>query len=224
MKNFSISIFLLLFIFSGCENQSSFKIHQKPIQFDSTRAQLSLEYLSNRYGMEQEEPTITPQMIVLHWTAIPTFEKSYEFFYESRLNPKRKDIEDESALNVSAHYMVKRNGEIYQLLPDTLFARHVIGLNHAAIGIENVGTKNNRLTDAQLRANVHLIRKLTEKHDINYLIGHYEYPLFEEHPLWKEKDDGYRTEKIDPGKEFMKEVRNRVSSLDLKGAPKLIRN
>jgi hypothetical protein len=50
------------------------------------------------------------------------------------------------------------------------------------------------------------------------LIGHYEYPLFEGHPLWKEKDDGYRTAKIDPGKEFMKNIRDRVSDLELKGA------
>jgi len=223
MRYFFFLFLLVSFIWAGCETKSSFEVRQKPIQFDSTRAQLSLDYLSNRYGMEQDEPTISPQMIVLHWTAIPTFEESYDFFYESRLNPKRKDIEDESALNVSAHYMVKRNGEIYQLLPDTLFARHVIGLNHAAIGIENVGAKNKRLTEAQLRANVFLIRRLTERHNINYLIGHYEYPLFEEHQLWKEKDEGYRTEKIDPGKEFMKNIRDRVSDLELKGAPNVVK-
>ena len=221
MRYFLLSLLFVSLIIAGCGDKSSFKIHQKPIQFDSTRAQLSLDYLSNRYGIEQEKPRISPQMIVLHWTAIPTFEESHEFFYESRLNPKRKDIEDESALNVSAHYLVKRNGEIYQLLPDTLFARHVIGLNHAAIGIENVGTRNERLTDAQMRANVFLVRTLTERHNIDYLIGHYEYPLFEDHPLWKEKDDGYRTEKIDPGKEFMKKIRDRVSDLQLKGAPSL---
>ncbi|NIT62118.1 MAG: N-acetylmuramoyl-L-alanine amidase, partial [Aliifodinibius sp.] len=123
MRSLFLSLLFVSLIVVGCGDNSSFEIHQKPIQFDSTRAQLSLDYLSNRYGMEQEEPTISPQMIVLHWTAIPTFKESYEFFYESRLNPKRKDIEDESALNVSAHYLVKRNGEIYQLLPDTLFAR-----------------------------------------------------------------------------------------------------
>ena len=221
MRYFLFLFLFVSFIWSSCETKSSFEVHQKPIQFDSTRAQLSLDYLSNRYGMEQDEPTITPKMIVIHWTAIPTFEKAYDFFYDSRLNPKRKDIEDESALNVSAHYMIKRNGEIYQLLPDTLFARHVIGLNHAAIGIENVGTKNNRLTDAQLQANIHLIRELTERHKIEYLIGHYEYTLFEEHSLWKEKDDGYRTEKVDPGKEFMLRLRKNLSDMgmNLKGPP-----
>lgn len=222
MKNCCLLILLTSLIFVGCKTESTFQIHQKPIQFDSIRAQLSLEYLSDRYGIEQEKPTIVPKMIVLHWTAIPTFEKSYNFFYESRLNPKRKDIEDESALNVSSHYMVKRDGEIYQLLPDTLFARHVIGLNHAAIGIENVGTRDNRLTDAQLRANIYLVRQLAKKYDIKYLIGHYEYPLFEEHPLWMERDDGYRTKKIDPGKNFMKRIRDKVSDLDLKGPPEVM--
>jgi hypothetical protein len=64
-----------------------------------------------------------------------------------------------------------------------------------------------------------LVRELTERHNINYLIGHYEYPLFEGHPLWKEKDDGYRTAKIDPGKEFMLGLRKDLSELDLKGPP-----
>jgi len=218
-----LSVFILFGFLgiAGCKEKpkKEFMIHEKPIQFDSTRARLSLEYLSDRYGIEQENPSINPQMIVVHWTAIPSFEESYDFFFNSRLSAERKDIEDASALNVSAHYLIKRNGEIYQLLPDTLFARHVIGLNHSAIGIENIGTKNNRLTDAQLQANTYLITKLTKKHDIEYLIGHYEYPLFEGHVLWKERDDGYRTEKIDPGREFMKKLRDNIKELHLKGPP-----
>lgn len=219
LKYFGILLIATFFALMGCRQQPEFEIHQKPIQFDSTRAQLSIEYMHKRYGMDKQEPTIDPKMIVVHWTAIPTFNKSYEFFYEPKLSAEREDIQDASMLNVSTHYMIKRNGEIYQLLPDTLFARHVIGLNHTAIGIENVGTKNNRLTDAQLQANTYLIKKLSKMHDIEYLIGHYEYPLFEGHPLWKELDDGYRTEKIDPGREFMKRLRTNLKDLQLKGAP-----
>jgi len=203
----------------GCSQQSTHKIHQKPIQFDSTRAQLSIEYMDKHYGMKKETPTIDPKMIVVHWTAIPTFKKSYEFFYESKLSSKRADIQDAGMLNVSSHYMIKRNGKIYQLLPDTLFARHVIGLNHAAIGIENIGSKNNRLTDAQLRANTYLIKKLAREHNIEYLIAHYEYTRFERHPLWKELNDSYRTEKIDPGQDFMKRLRDNVRDLQLKRGP-----
>ena len=221
LKRFGTVILAVITLLAllGCSQQSKVEIHQKPIQFDSTRAQLSIEYMEKRYGMDKDEPTIDPKMIVVHWTAIPTFEKSYDFFYEPKLSVQRKDIQDASMLNVSSHYMIKRNGEIYQLLPDTVFARHVIGLNHAAIGIENVGSENNRLTDAQLRANAFLINKLTQTYGIEYLIGHYEYPLFEDHPLWKELDDGYRTEKIDPGREFMKRLRANVQELQLKGPP-----
>lgn len=55
--------------------------------------------------------------------------------------------------------MVDRDGSIYQLMPEKWMARHVIGLNHYAIGIENVGGINGKddLTDAQARANAFLV-------------------------------------------------------------------
>jgi hypothetical protein len=31
-----------------------------------------------------------------------------------------------------------------------------------------------------------------------------------DHPLWLEKDAGYRTEKVDPGVEFMEDLRKRI--------------
>ena len=215
------AVYILLgFVFlAGCKSQSSFNIEQKPVQFDSTRTALSLQYLEQHYGMNQKEPTIIPRMIVVHWTAIPSFDKSFNVFDPPTLRDTRPDIKNAGALNVSAHYLIKRDGTIFQLLPDTLMARHVIGLNHTAIGIENVGSKSQRLTKAQLKANAWLVAHLTREHDIEYLIGHYEYPLFEDHPLWKEIDDGYRTEKTDPGKGFMKKLRSRVDSLELGGAP-----
>jgi hypothetical protein len=54
---------------------------------------------------------------------------------------------------------------------------------------------------------------------IRYLIGHMEYRRFEGHPLWLELDDGYRTEKTDPGDRFMKAVRKGVADLGLEGPP-----
>ena len=160
-----------------------------------------------------------PRMVVVHWTAIPSFDSAFKFFDPPTLDASREDIEDASMLNVAAHYLVKRDGKIYQLLPDTLFARHVIGLNYTAIGIENVGTKDKRLTDAQLKADARLIRNLVKKHDIQYLIGHYEYKQFENTHLWKEQDKNYRTDKIDPGRAYMKRLRERLADLNLKGPP-----
>lgn len=214
MKYVCIGLFVL-FVSCSVTNQ----IIDTPIVFDAERQQLSLDYLSDRYDLQQEEPTIDPQMIVLHWTVIPTFKESFETFYPSAL-PNRPDIKSASALNVSSQFMVDRDGTIYRLMPETTMARHVIGLNHCAIGIENVGgTGDLPLTEAQLQSNIWLIKYLAEKYHIDYLIGHYEYTLFEGHELWLEKDEGYRTIKDDPGKDFMQKVRKAVKMHNFKPLP-----
>ena len=197
------------------------EIIQKPIIFDEERKALSLAYLNERYGIQQEEPTIVPQMVVVHWTVIPTFEASFRTFNQSRLPSSRAGIQSAGALNVSSQYMIDRDGTIYQLLPDTTFARHVIGLNHCAIGIENIGgTADLPMTDAQLKSNIELIRLLNSRHDLKYVIGHHEYKTFIGHELWKEKDPNYLTVKSDPGDQFMNDIRNSIKDLGLEGPVK----
>jgi len=204
----------------GC-GASSPAVVQRPITWDQDRLQLTDSYLDSRYGLQLNNGRIQPQMVVLHWTAIPTLEASYGAFYPSRLPGARADIATAGDLNVSAHYLVDRDGTIYQLMPDTLMARHTIGLNHCAIGIENVGgTKETPLTPKQRKANEWLVRQLAVKYPIQYLIGHYEYTAFEGHPLWLEKDSAYRTEKTDPGRGFMKKIRRSLRDLNLQPAPK----
>ncbi len=202
----------------GCATSN--KIVERPIVFDAQREALSLVYLSDRYGLQKESPTIVPKMVVLHWTVIPTFEESFEFFKNATLSKTRGDISGAGALNVSSHFMVDRDGTIYQLLPETTMARHVIGLNHCAIGVENVGgTQDLPLTKAQLKSNIWLVNYLAEKYDIEYVIGHHEYTNFEGHPLWLEKDEGYRTQKTDPGPEFMRKIRQATKNLNFKPIP-----
>ncbi|WP_419211579.1 peptidoglycan recognition family protein [Maribacter sp. X9] len=215
-----LSIALLLVACTTTKN-----IVDRPITFNEERKILTLEYLQNRYDLDQETPKIDPKMIVLHWTVIPTFEESFEAFDPATLPNWRSDIKDVSGLNVSSQFMVDRDGTIYQLLPETTMARHVIGLNHCAIGVENVGgTDDLPLTKAQLKSNIWLVRYLKEKYNIDYLIGHYEYTLFENHPLWLEKDDEYRTKKTDPGVDFMQKVRKAVDDLNFKPLPEKISN
>lgn len=192
----------------------------RPVVIDRERHELSLQYLQDRYGIEQAEPTITPRMVVVHWTAIPTLEATLEALNASVLPGARADIATAGALNVAAQYVVDRDGTIYQLLPETYFARHVIGLNHSAIGIENVGNGTDfPLTDAQLESNLAIIRYLHAKYGIEYLLGHYEYTMFEGHPLWMETDGDYRTEKFDPGADFMRRLRVQLDDLALNGPP-----
>lgn len=225
MKKFRF-LCLCLIVFSktfGVNGQiksaQSIQIIDKPIIWDSTRKALSLQYMKERHGIIQKEPTIIPQIIVAHWTAIPTFEGSFRAFNAPQLSASRKVLKGASALNVSIHFLVDRDGKIYRLLPETTFARHVIGLNYCAIGIENVGDgQKNPLTPAQFEANVAIVKYLKNKYStIQYLIGHHEYTNFRNTPLWKETDPNYLTGKDDPGPEFMNQLRERVKDLGLKG-------
>ena len=123
-------------------------------------------------------------------------------------------------VNVSIQFLVDRDGTVYRLMPETWMARHTIGLNYNSIGVENVGGGDSvdNMTAAQIEANIRLVRYLAKKYpSIEYLIGHSEYREFEGHPLWLELDDGYRTEKVDPGDRFMTAVREAVAHLGLKG-------
>ena len=217
MKKTSL-LLVLAALFVACSVQRV--IVDIPIIFDEQRMELTKEYLLNRYNLDQETPEITPKMVVLHWTAIPSLKKSFEAFNRSTLPNWRPDLENVSGLNVSSHFLVDQDGTIYRLMPETLMARHTIGLNHCAIGIENVGgTEGMPLTKAQLRSNIYLVNYLASKYDIDYVIGHQEYTLFENHPLWLEVDDGYRTEKTDPGMDFVEKVRKATKKFNFKPVP-----
>ena len=204
----------------GC---STLKIIDRPIIFDAEREALSIEYLEKRHGIEKTSATIIPRMVVVHHTVIPTADRTFDAFNDPILPSAREGIQSASNLNVSSQYLVDRDGKIFRLLPDTVFARHTIGLNHCAIGIENVGgTEDLPLTQAQLRSNIDLIRLLAKNYPVEYVIGHHEYQSFIGHELWKETDPNYLTTKYDPGDAFMSDLRAAIEDLNLKGPPQKI--
>ncbi|MGB5262937.1 MAG: peptidoglycan recognition family protein [Lutimonas sp.] len=214
---FILSVVAALLFFS-CK---SIEITDKPIRFDQERIDLSLQYLDEHYDLKQLSPLIKPKMVVVHWTAIPTLDESFDAFEESKLPNSRPEILGAGELNVSSQFLVDQDGTVYRLMPEDYMARHVIGLNHCAIGIENVGgTEGKPLTKAQLKSNIQLITYLKEKYPaIDYVIGHYEYTLFENHPLWLEKDAGYRTEKTDPGEDFITSIREATKKYNWQPIP-----
>ena len=218
MKYTPSLLFILLICYSQAATAQTFRIFEKPIIFNKERQELSLEYLKNRHGLERETASIDPKMVVVHWTAVPTLEATFDVFNPVHLGG-RPELTAASNLNVSAHFLVDRDGVIFRLLPDTAFARHTIGLNYMAIGIENIGGPDAPLTRAQLKANEALIRYLRKKHAITYVIGHHEYYAFQGTELWKETDPDYITQKVDPGDKFMKRLRKRLRDLDFKFKP-----
>jgi len=217
---------ILLFLFNlsitfciQSQTSTSVEIISNPISYNQDRIHLSLEYLKERHGLVQSFPTIIPKIIVLHYTAGGTLMSNFSYFNNTRIEAARGYNKNKSLLNVSAHYLVDRDGKIYQLLPDTLFARHTIGLNYCAIGVENVGSNTEPLTDAQINSNAKLVRHLRGLYNIEYLIGHSEYGKFRNTSIWKETNPSYFTGKDDPGKMFMQKVRELVKDLKLKYQP-----
>lgn len=191
----------------------------RPIPFGQKRLELTVDYIRKHYDPEATTPTIRPQMIVVHWTGASTAASTFAAFHSETLPLWRWDVAKGGKLNVSAHFLVDRDGTIYQLMPTSIMARHVIGLNRVSIGIENVGGPKFLLTQQQVAANARLIQALTLKYPaIEYLIGHHEYLNFRNTPLWEEKDTKYVTAKQDPGPVFMDKLRTALEAKRLKSA------
>ena len=197
------------------------RIVQHPIPFTGLRQKLTLEYIRTHYDPAATDIRFTPRMIVAHWTNTKTLQATLAMFEPAVLSGSRMDIQRGGRLNVSAQFVVDRDGAIDQLMEDTLMARHTIGLNRVAIGIENVGGgAGAALTDAQLKADAALVRYLVREHPtITTLIGHLEYLRFRGTPLWQERDPTYYTIKSDPGADFMARLRASLADLKLKGPP-----
>ncbi len=199
---------------------SALEIKKSPIEFGELRIKLTQEYIRTHYNLDVSDITIVPQIILIHYTGVDDFAASYARLNPSVLPLDRPDIASGGMLNVSAHFLVARDGTIHQLMPLNFMARHVIGLNYITIGIENVGGQNNKenLTPAQLQSNIALINALQQQFPtIRYVVAHSEYQCFEKTALWLEKKRSYRTEKHDPGEAFMQALRSEIKGLE--GAP-----
>lgn len=196
-------VFGSVLVLSG---QTKPTVIKRPIHWDADRERLSLEYLLGRHGILTDTALIEPRIVVVHYTENMSVERTIKTFNPVFL-PGREDLQTASSLNVSAQFVIGRDGRIYQLLQENQFARHTIGLNYCAIGIENIGTPKNPLTEKQLQANTKLIKYLRKKYAIEYVIGHHEYQAFKKTMWWKESNPTYITQKRDPGDKFMHALR-----------------
>lgn len=190
------------------------RIVERLLPFGPHRQELTLDYIRVHYDPAATSIRITPRMIVIHATETPSLDSTLRIFEPEDLPAFRSDIARGGALNVSSHYLVDRDGTIYHLVPDTLMARHVIGLNRIAIGVENVGGgPYGPLTARQLEADQWLVQRLVHRFpSIRYLIGHFEYGRFRHTPLWEERDSTYLTPKTDPGADFMTQLRHKLAN------------
>ncbi len=189
-----------------------------PIAWSPERAQLTLDYRRAHSDPDAHDLDIAPRVIVLHYTDGGSAKATRAYFDNPRIEAARGQLARAGAVNVSSHFLVDRDGTIYRLQPETRYARHCIGLNHIAIGIENVGDEAKYpLTAEQVAADAALVRDLAHRYPITHLLGHYEVMSFRANPYYIERDPTYRNEKPDPGARFMAAVRAQVADLKLSG-------
>ncbi len=197
----------------------------RPIVFDAQRKFLTALYREKHTGDCDHEKNgmdscllITPKIIVLHMTDLDGLEKSFEYMKEPVLREEREKLVSRSydRLNVSVHYLVDRDGTIYSLMPDNYMGRHAMGVNHVAIGVENVGMNEIGPTREQVDANIRLVQYLMKKYNISPkdIYSHAGTGLLKEKnsPYFVEKDENYFMQK-NCGEKVIKEVRKRLGSL-----------
>lgn len=197
---------------------SSVSIVDAPMKWTDERARLTLAYRRRHSDPDATDLAIEPRVIVLHYTGGDSARSTRNYFDNVKIEAARKALAKGGAVNVSAHFVVDRDGTIYRLQPETQFARHCIGLNHIAIGIENVGDEARLpLTDAQVAADAALVRDLARRFPITHLLGHHEVMKFRDSAYYVERERGYQNTKGDPGERFMARVRAAVADLKLQG-------
>ncbi len=204
MKKIFLTLCAALILFTSTARAEEI-FTDKFITWTAHRDELIDEYTLKHYGMICRE--IVPQAVVVHWTAFGTLESVWKYFDAEEMP------DDEGRLNVASQFIVDRDGTIWRLMPENKLARHAIGYNHCAIGIENVGGYGGRedLTEAQLAANVRLIRWLHEKYPtIKYIFGHYQQGKARASGLFIENVPNYYAIKTDPGKKFMRGLRTQL--------------
>ena len=143
----------------------------KPIPFGAARLAETTVYAQRHYGIDSN--VLHPQAIVEHVTATSSFGSAYNTFAADV-----PDGELHQLPGTCAHFIVDRDGTIYQLVRLDLICRHTVGLNWAAIGIEHVGESDAQvLSDAtQMRSSLALTIWLMSRYHVRLanVIGHNE--------------------------------------------------
>jgi N-acetylmuramoyl-L-alanine amidase len=195
-------------------------IIDRPVPWPREREALMLAYRRAHSDPAATDLTITPRLIVLHYTGGNSAEGTIGYFSRTRLEAERATLRRGGAANVVAHFVIDRDGTIYRLIPETRMGRHAIGVNHASIGVENVGDEARwPLTEAQVAANVALILDLADRHPIERVLGHHEVAALRGTADYVELVPGYKNAKGDPGARFMAAVRAGLGDRPYAAAP-----
>jgi N-acetylmuramoyl-L-alanine amidase len=147
-------------------------IVQKRIPFPPKREREMRSYAIRHYGIHTFLLR-NPKVIVEHYTETTNFGSVWNTFAQDV-----PDVELHELPQVCAHFVIDRDGTIYELVPPNIMCRHTVGLNWTAIGIEHVGMSDAQVMGdrRELRASLALTRWLQGRYGIltRNVIGHAE--------------------------------------------------
>ena len=147
-------------------------IVSKPIPFGPQRRIETAAYSRRHYGIDTWR-LVRPRVIVQHYTASTSFSSAYSTFAADVADAELHELP-----GVCAHFVIDRDGTVYQLVSLTTMCRHTVGLNYTAIGIEHVGTSDAEILGnaTQLQASLRLTVWLMHRFGIQLrnVIGHNE--------------------------------------------------
>jgi beta-N-acetylhexosaminidase len=147
-------------------------IHQWRIPFPQQRKDEMAAYARRHYGIDSYRLR-NPHVIVEHVAVTPSAAATRNTFAPDRPDPELHELP-----NVCSHFVVDRDGAIYQLVDLRIMCRHTVGLNYTAIGIEHAGYTDGDVlgTRRELAASLKLTAWLRCRYGIALkdVIGHNE--------------------------------------------------
>ena len=108
-------------------------IHEWRIPFPQRRKDEMTAYARRHYGIDTYRLT-NPKVIVEHVAVAPSAAATRNAFVPDRPDPELHELP-----GTCSHFVVDRDGTIYQLVSVRIMCRHTVGLNWTAIGIEHAG-------------------------------------------------------------------------------------
>jgi N-acetylmuramoyl-L-alanine amidase len=148
------------------------RVVRKPIPYGAERREQMAAYAVRHYGIDDHRLR-EPKVIVQHYTVTDTFQPVFDYFSVNQPDPELGELP-----GVCSHYVIDRDGTIYELVPPRIMCRHTVGLNYTAIGIEHVGRSDAQVMGnrSQIAASLRLTRMLQGRHGVatRNVIGHNE--------------------------------------------------
>ncbi|MBI4948413.1 N-acetylmuramoyl-L-alanine amidase [Candidatus Berkelbacteria bacterium] len=161
-----------------------------------------------------KDPNGTPRVIIMHYLGSKGVGGDQVFTADDMYQLSLRGIKGQDSRVVYVHYVVTQSGKIEQQYPENRSGAGAAGYNQPtsdygagaiSLHIENEGHFESRFsnlqyTQAQLQANIELVKCLQEKFSIakNDVISHKE----------ADRRQGVTGRRSDPGEEFMKKIMN----------------